>query len=288
VVAHFQRGTLLTLDYMNSMIEPWIPRLEQAHGTESTAILTTHAGSNPGIIHRPLSVDEMKIFIEMYQALRVMRAESLATELNRLADLYDARPTVLKMPFAPQTPPRQNLKHVPRRMRWDAVELVRKANTSHWMSKPHCRFGFGYPFPTIVPYDWCILLFHNVFHTQKLSDQKIVDKCKFLLQKPPKWVKWVPSSAGPDDDTSVLPARASKDTTFSTSIQETSRTLESLKLDEQTPKFLIEKPETVYKSENVQQPHNPEELLWLETFAEVVAWMEKEFPALAKKTRAAG
>jgi hypothetical protein len=59
-----------------------------------------------------LSLDELDSFVELYLRLREIRASAVSRSLYRIADLYEANPTCLRTPFAPQTH-RPNKKHYP-------------------------------------------------------------------------------------------------------------------------------------------------------------------------------
>ncbi|KAK1462411.1 hypothetical protein CCUS01_08598 [Colletotrichum cuscutae] len=80
---------------------------------------------------------------------QILLNDEKASELHRLANLYEQFPMYLKTPLAPQTP-RKNIAHVPRQLRLYA----RRAGRTLW--------SFRYAHPILVPYDWCLQLFHAV------------------------------------------------------------------------------------------------------------------------------
>lgn len=76
--------------------------------------------------YEAFTINELSSFIAAYQNLRRVRAEALATELRNLADIYEAHPDRVKMPFAPQTH-RPNQAHISSQMRAEANGLIRRA-----------------------------------------------------------------------------------------------------------------------------------------------------------------
>ncbi|OHF01606.1 hypothetical protein CORC01_03096 [Colletotrichum orchidophilum] len=92
--------------------------------------------------------DCIEIIPRLAEAQKLLN-EAKASELHRLADLYEQFPTYLKTPLAPQTP-RKNIAHVPRQLRFYA----RKPDRTVW--------SFRYAHPILVPYDWCFQLFDAV------------------------------------------------------------------------------------------------------------------------------
>ncbi|KAF2678926.1 hypothetical protein K458DRAFT_394338 [Lentithecium fluviatile CBS 122367] len=163
------------------MIEPWVLDLERDR-PGSTAIL-----QNPRAI---TDLEGLIDFMDLYWKLRRTRAEALADELYGLADLYDTHPTRLKQPFAPQKR-RMNENHVPAALRHDAQGLVKKSNSTWIGNKALYASRFAYPFPALVPYDWCMQLFMKVLEKYDLSEsvypEAMVEKCKAVLEAPPGW-----------------------------------------------------------------------------------------------------
>ncbi|KXH67793.1 hypothetical protein CSAL01_01031 [Colletotrichum salicis] len=92
--------------------------------------------------------DCIEIIPRLAKAQELLNDEK-ASELHRLADLYEQFPAYLKTPLAPQTP-RQNIAHVPRQLRLYA----RRSGRTLW--------SFRYAHPILVPYDWCLQLFDAV------------------------------------------------------------------------------------------------------------------------------
>jgi hypothetical protein len=259
----------LHADYSRDL-EPWIAQLDGAATIfdkiplVGKATISYHNG--PNVIQlkssrTALSVGELSDFIDLYQKIRLMRAEALAQELHRLADLYEAHSSLLKTPFAPQTP-RSNKKHIPSNMRCEARKIVKRASTTWWNCKEKPRNRFAYPFPALVPYSWTMQLFCKVLNDGKLSEslhpETIVKSCKNIMQQIPAW-------APPCD----LPHLITDD------MAGLSNALDLIALG----------PKHLWYWETTLCAHTDEELNWLESFAHVVAWMEVEFPETAKEVR---
>ncbi|KXH33359.1 hypothetical protein CSIM01_03273 [Colletotrichum simmondsii] len=92
--------------------------------------------------------DCVEVIPRLVEAQKLLNDEK-ASELHRLADLYEQFPTYLKTPLAPQTP-RKNITHVPRQLRL----YTRRPGRTLW--------SFRYAHPVLVPYDWCLQLFDAV------------------------------------------------------------------------------------------------------------------------------
>lgn len=239
-------GNALYEDYPR-LIEPWQDNVPGAQ--------IIFAKAKQGL----LSIEELSQFIELYQRLRVVRAEAFAEELRGLANLYEAHPTRLKMPFAPQTN-RLNRQHIPSAMRREARLIVKRANTTWWKYKEIFSYRFAYPFPALVIYDWTLQLFRKVMqkHVCLGSEhlQVIVDKSKPVLDSLPQWAP------------SLL-----------AHLQNDQRAGASDALD-----HLEVRPErSPYR--NKCRPRSEGELKWLASFAEVIAWMEVEFPDILQEVR---
>jgi hypothetical protein len=259
----------LHADYSRA-IEPWIAQLDGAAtifdkiplvGKSTTSY---HEGPNLSQLkssRTALSVEELSDFIDLYQKIRVLRAEALAQELYRLADLYEAHSSRLKMPFAPQTP-RLNKTHIPSNMRCEARKIVKRASTTWWNCKEIYRYRFAYPFPALVPYTWTIQLFCKVLHGGKLSESlhpdTIVKSCKSMMQRIPAW--------SPPCD---LPHLITND------MAGLSNALDLIALG----------PKHLWYWESTLCPHTDKDLEWLESFADVMVWMEAEFPETVKEVR---
>jgi hypothetical protein len=157
------------------------------------------------------SIEELMDFMDVYQRIRVIRSESLAGELYCLADLYEAHPTRLTMPYAPQTC-RLNTDHVPTNMRHEAQKPVRRANYTWWGSKEIYRYRFEFTFPALVPYGWTVQLFRRVMHTHVRSDsvhpEEIIEMSKIVLGSVPRWVPNVLGHLDIDHITGTSTARS--------------------------------------------------------------------------------
>lgn len=165
-------------------VEPFLEHLKRDYGDQHAEIVLRVQGffgrSEIRTEKSDLSLDELVVFLEAMKAIRLAESETLAGELNRLADMYDAHPTRLKMPFAPQTP-RPNKKHVPNRLRIDARKLIKWGTSSGWKMEPF-KYRFIYNSPALVPYDWCKQLLLRI----EVSDcpEEIMTSYKLLREGP--------------------------------------------------------------------------------------------------------
>jgi hypothetical protein len=248
------------------LIEPWIIELDGAaaiFGKIPFFGQTWTSYQNESNLteakRNALSLEELSKFTDLYQQLRVIRAKALAEELYRLADLYDAHSSRLKMPFAPQTL-RRNKQHIPTNMRYEARKVIKRASTTWWKSKEKYPYRFAYQFPALIPYDWTIQLFRKVLQDGLLSESlypEAVVNCKRIVQGIPQWV--------PD-------------------LLRHFKTDEMVNLSKALDLVALE-PKDSSMWQNTYRPHPDDELRWLEGFAEVVAWMELKFPDELQKLR---
>jgi hypothetical protein len=186
----------LHADY-SRLVEPWIAQLDGAANifgkvpfvgqivtSNQSGLSLTEAKRNV------LSIEELSNFINLYQQLRVVRAEALAHELYHLADIYEAHSFRLKSLLTLQAP-RQNTEHIPASIRCEARRIVKRASNTWWKYKETYRYRFSYPFPVLVPYDWTIQLFCKVLQNGLLSKSlypgAIVRSCTEVLQAILAW-----------------------------------------------------------------------------------------------------
>ncbi|KAH6873049.1 hypothetical protein BKA58DRAFT_159360 [Alternaria rosae] len=143
-----------------------------------------------------LSVNELEAFINIYQQFRLVRAETLAAELYRLADIYETHPTRLKQPFDTriQVPNAFNAQHVPTQMRHEARKRVRRAKNARSNSREVKPFRFTYP--PLVPYESQLQSFcdglEDIANKQGIDGERsapveIVEKCQAVVQNAPDW-----------------------------------------------------------------------------------------------------
>jgi hypothetical protein len=253
----------LHADYSWS-IAPWIDQVEGASEVfgkipyiGSGTPYPPHYSNLVDAKREAMMIDELEDFVEMYQRLRVLRAEAFAKELCWLADLYEAHPAVFKMPFAPESP-RPNQKHIPDSMRREAGKMKKRAANTWWKYKEMNRYRFAYPFPGIIPYQWSVQLFHRL--SQEGGETKppwaINMSRNTVLQSRPRWAKEV---LGPLDKDQVAPRRS---------------TSGDSKLD---PKS--------WRGQREYRPHTQEEIKWLGAFAEVVDWIGEQYPGKLREVR---
>jgi hypothetical protein len=229
------------------MIEPWMNQLQGAAEVFSKK-------SN-------LSVDELVKFINLYQQLRLIQAKALAGELLHLADLYEAHPTRLIEVYAPQ--PRSNKrpfnpKHVPHKLRHEARNMVRRAQTTRWNDKEEHGYRFMATTPALVPYDWATQLFNKVLQepiymesAAKTSQPAFLTNCKVFLERD--------------------------------SVASLTHTFAQQQLDTGVQKPIYVKPWLGYRRSYC--PLADAELEWLQTCVEVTTWMEEEFPDVVREVR---
>jgi hypothetical protein len=208
------------------------------------------------------SIDELANFIETYRQLRLVRADKLAAELCQLAHIYEAHPTLVKTPFAPQTL-RPNEKHVPSNLRFQARKLLRRAVEGRWGDKDIGKYCFRFPFPALIQYDWTIRLFNKLWQDDTAAaPEEMLDKYRVILEKAPLW---------------VMPVHKQDE------VEDLSNEFEKVALSTDSP---LCKP-IVKEVGDAYLPH-PEQVKWLEMFAEVLAWMEANFPGEVRGVRGDG
>jgi hypothetical protein len=224
------------------LIEPWV---SQNQGTPAFRKLSSLEKSTQAV---ELTIDELVEFIESYQNLRLVRAQGLAKELSSLADFYDAHPTRLKQPFAPQTH-RPNVKHVPANLRSEARKIVKRVAHTWWGDEEIYQNRFAHDFPALVPYDWSVRLFSQVYQKYTLQQpdhqRAMVEKCNNVLKETPVWMQ---NLLGGELGTLIA------------------------KVPEATAQPKKQSRPGTYC------PHTEQDLVSLVTFAEIIAWMEIEFP----------
>lgn len=185
------------------IVEPILPRLHP-QASQLFAKITPdsfHArwyGSHYYEIDPTFSVNELEAFIDTYQQFRLVRAEMLAVELYRLADIYETHPTRLKQPFDTriQVPNAFNAQHVPTQMRHEARKRVRRAKNARWNSREVKPSRFMYP--PLVPYESQLQSFcdglEDIANKQGIDGERsapveIVEKCQAVVQNAPDWAR---------------------------------------------------------------------------------------------------
>ena len=252
----------------SKLVKPWIATMDGAAGAfEKVPHVGEPVTDNDHLEHATdtaFSIDELANFISTYQRLRLVRAEKLAAELRQLADIYEANPTLLKTPFAPQTP-RPNLKHVPSNLRFHARKVLRRAKYGRWGDKDTVKYCFRFPFPALIPYDWTTIVFNKLWQgNTAVIPREILDKYRVVLEEAPLWVTGMPAH---EQD----------------KLKDLSNMFEHVALSTGPP---LCKP-TVVEVGDAYFPH-PEQVKWLATFAEVVAWMGANFPGDVRSVRGDG
>jgi len=251
-------------------IKPWLPRLS----LQAKAIFSKvpKLGIKDAVCHRyaylskdlPFSIDDLATFIDMYQQFRLLRAETMAAELYRLADIYETYPTRLKEPFdlRVRAPDNLNTQHVPTDIRRCARKLVRKAKNTRWKNTEGCVVRFAWP--ALVPYESQVEMFQE--HITDATDIQvapadIMDKCYAVVANAPSWAR----------------DNAEREVMAVTRLYETLKQ-QHLSLHGLSFKVLIQPYQAEFpKRAPVALPVLPRgdaELEWLENFAEVTAWME--------------
>ncbi|KAH7066804.1 hypothetical protein BKA63DRAFT_523196 [Paraphoma chrysanthemicola] len=214
------------------LIEPWpgVPEVEGA----ADLFNNVHTGTT--------SIKEVADFIEAYQQIRINRAQALATQLNRLADLYEAHPQHLKEPFAPQSP-RPNEKHIAIQMRCEALQIVRRAQNRWWGTRPCGVYRFNRRFLPLIPYDRSTEIYNqNISKLRQagtVTFEEIEEKGEAVSREWPEW--------------EMIDANG-----FPVSYK-------------QNPIGHIQ----WTKSQRMPLPHSEVHLKWLENIVNVIAWIEE-------------
>jgi len=203
------------------------------------------------------SADKLAAFVDMYQQVRLVRAETLAAELHRLADIYEAHPTRLKQPFDPRNkaPDEFNAQHIPTQMRREARRMIKRSKTARWNSRDVKPFRFKYP--PLVPYESQIQYFYDGLDGAPSAPVEIVEKCQAIMENAPDW-------AGEDAAREV------------DGVTDLCKALENQHISERglTPKLCIRA--SRFQSAGLPVlPRGDAELDWLVDFAEATARLEE-------------
>jgi hypothetical protein len=193
----------------------------------------------------PLSIEELAKFFDVYQQIRTIRAEALAAELYRLANLYETHPNHLKEPFAPESP-RPNEKHVPFQMRSEARQLVRRATNTWWGKKQSYPSRFRYAFPAIVPYARSVGIFKN--GTEELKQSKCILPMTIMEKSEAVYKAWPDWAMDNDAYAQMYSMRNARNDVGHIRLAALGRT---------------------------NYPHSEIDLRWTENIVEVVAWMKE-------------
>ncbi|KAJ4990929.1 hypothetical protein SVAN01_03500 [Stagonosporopsis vannaccii] len=211
-----------------------------------------------------LSANELDLAIQLYQRALATRQIALANELRRLATLYEAHHSLLKLPFAPQNS-RVRAAHVLQQFRSRARKLERAPLTLY--NRANYRTYFQDHFPALVPYDWTLRFFVAVLgKEQLLSDKRrfVLDGIAYYFLRKIEFSRlhrhmrtvgtpWFPTHHGGEQ-----------------------------------PEFLAGKSGPTRGREGPYATHTDIELTWLESFVEVVADLMERFPQAAEAAQAGG
>ncbi|KAF4308302.1 hypothetical protein GTA08_BOTSDO04277 [Botryosphaeria dothidea] len=220
-------------------------------------------------LSRALPADELSTFVALHQRARRARGLAMAAELRRLAALSEAHPTRVKEPWAPQTR-RVNEEHVPRQLRAEARKLERSLPAGN--KKRACSYRFVWAFPALVPYDWCLRLFTQVLEKSGMPGGVYAPEIEEKVVKVLDGLACVYGRDGTRLDGEKTSSVRLRTAGTPWSVQPEGK-------NDGKAKFETERIGRDY------DPHADVELEWLETFVEVVAWMEKEFPEDVKEVR---
>ncbi|USP73316.1 uncharacterized protein yc1106_00590 [Curvularia clavata] len=228
------------------------------------------------------TMDELALFMELYQQVRLKRAEAFSRELHRLADLYEKHATRLKMPFDPRPYPPTDLNatHIPNVMRRQARRIMNVAKSTAWHKTD--MFLHRFAWPALVPYDWCTQLFNEMvlkpgFLERKTRDDptatKMKQECRYVLAKRPSWTLDAPEMVASEVKADVDGSK-----------------MKQQQLASQEPllhpiRIHVYQRGTKNKahSEAHVLPRGDEELQWLEKFAQITAYLEEEYPKFARQ-----
>lgn len=213
---------------------------------------------------RSMSADELESGIRLYQRALAARQTALSNELRRLAALYETHPSLLKVPFAPQTT-RPRAAHVPEQFGARARRLESSPLTLH--SQAFCRTYFQNVFLALVPYDWTLRFFVAVWSKQ----QVLSDKSQFVL-----------------DGLACYFLRKVEDSSNCENVRTISTPWSLSHHKAEQPKFLAGKCAPIRGRGGPYATHTDIELTWLEAFVELVADLVEKFPQAAEAAQAEG
>jgi NAD(P)-dependent dehydrogenase (short-subunit alcohol dehydrogenase family) len=176
ILAAFKRRDILALQ--QALIDSQLPRsaldcLRDREDSGKEYMLSSADLSNRNI----WTVDAAQRFLPFLAQANKLLKESYSAELLSMAALYEQFPTKLKLPFAPQTPPR-NTTHVLEALQKDSKRVLTKPVRtflkvrirSGSVFKKTGTFRFRYPDAPLIPYDWCFLLFALVLRRYPFPD----------------------------------------------------------------------------------------------------------------------
>ena len=212
------------------------------------------------------------------------KAEAFSKELHHLAELYEKHPTRLKMPFdlRPFAPKDLNATHVPLVMRRQARRIMNIAQNTPWHVAD--MFMHRFAWPALIPYDWCAQLFNEIVlkpgflecdTTNDPTTAKIMQECRDILAKRPSWTLDVPGgmASGAKMDADARTIKGQRQSASQAPLIHPIRICVSKEEDATKHAF----------SEVFVFPRGDEELQWLEKFAQVTAYLEQEYPKLARE-----
>ncbi|KAF4544904.1 Appr-1-p processing protein [Lasiodiplodia theobromae] len=226
-------------------------------------------------------------WIALYKRVRHARLAAQAAELDRLVALHERHADRVKQPWAPQTR-RPNPDHVVAGLRREAARLKRRnVDGRVWHGRELSGYRFRPAFAALVPYDWCLRLFCEVLKRHPVPEE---EEEEGLAEGrgdgessvyPPKVVEMMrealeglPSFYHVYGERMLDPSRPETLRTARTpwSVSEPA--------DGREGRFLTKRA----RGKN-PFPHSDNELRWLETFVEVILWMEEHFPSLVNEVR---
>ncbi|KAJ8114173.1 hypothetical protein OPT61_g3891 [Boeremia exigua] len=205
---------------------------------------------------RKFSEVELETVTHLFQQALTARKTALVSELRRLAALYETHPTLLKSAFAPQSS-RPSAHHLPEQFRQRARKL---ATPPSLYSRLCCRTYFQDEFTALVPYDWTLRFF--VAATGK--EQDLLENYQFVLDGITSYyLRDVEHSSKRHSMRTTgtpysLPSRRKEDT-----------------------QFLAGKSGPTRGRGGPYSAHSEIELVWLETFVELVASLVEKYPEAA-------
>lgn len=153
-------------------IEPWANYLQQPAGELSVFELVEKLSLRPWTAEQAQDVSPR--LLAAAESLR----QAKSAELNRLADLHERYPTILKLAFAPQGC-RGGSAHIRGALRRDAKQVLTGVLLPAFRKSKHLRqreragwYRFRYPHPALVPYDWCLRLFRCMTHKHAIPEDE--------------------------------------------------------------------------------------------------------------------
>lgn len=212
-----------------------------------------------------MSIEQLDSSVQLHRKALLARKETLATELQRLATLYQENPQLLKEPSAPQDV-KPNVRHITQQFQSRATKIQQASPTL--LLRARSRTYFQNDSPALVPYDWTLRFLVAVM---RAGQTVIGDKIHFVLEG--MATHYLCGSERLDDTQTARTVG----TPWSLSPNESTQAM-----------FLAGKSSPTRGRAGSYSAHSEIELLWLESFVEVIASLIQSWPQAAGVAKAGG